>query len=154
MGVLTREERQAYRKGIDAAQSQNDDARIEELREERRALRKARREERRAEGKAPDQVIGRTLASVWDEKKAREFVDEDLTDIAHQVLDGELTFEEAVDEALVELAEDADDLLDFSGIPVVGDIIEAFDGVVFRMFLKETLRPWVAEQLRKILPGD
>jgi hypothetical protein len=62
-----------------------------------------------------------------------------------------LTLLEAVDEALVELAEDADELLDFSDIPVVGGIIELVDGPVFNMFIRDSLRPWVESELRKLL---
>lgn len=151
MGVLTKEQRRAFREDIKEAKDLGDDDLVETLRLERRELRYELRRERRAEGLAPDQVVGKALSNVWNERKAQEFVTEDLVDIAVHVLEGELDLEQAVDEALDELAEDADELLDFSGVPVVGGLLELVDGPLFDLFLRQSLRPWVAAELRKLL---
>lgn len=150
-GVLTREQRQAFREDIRDARQEDDDALVEALREDRRELRRQLRQERRQEGRAPDQVVGKALADIWNQDAADEFVREDLADYAVLVLEGELDIAEAVDAALEELSQDADDLLDFSGIPVVGAFLELADGPLFEMFFRESLRPWVERELRKLL---
>jgi hypothetical protein len=149
--VLDKEERRAYRQSIREARQRGDEDAVEALREDRREERRERRKERREEGRAPDQVLGRNLAEVWNEEAAQEFIQEDLTDFAILVLQGDLDLDEAVDAALEELSQDADELLDFSGVPVVGAILEMVDGPLFAMFFRETLRPWVQTELRKLL---
>lgn len=149
--ILPKEVRKAFQDDIHDARVADDEDLVAALREERRELRKELREERRAVGGAPDQVVGKALAKVWNQEKADEFVRETLADLAVDILEGELDLLEAVDEALSELSEDADELLDFSGVPVVGGLLEMVDGPLFDMFLRESLRPWVESELRKIL---
>lgn len=154
MAVLSREERQGFRAAIKAAEQEGDEELAEAIRAERRGLREERRAERREEGKAPDQVLGKALSDVWNEDKAKEFVKEDLTDLSVAVLSGELSFSGAVGEALDALAEDADDLLDFSGVPMVGFVLEMVDGPLFSMFIRDSLRPWVEAELANLLKKE
>ena len=149
--ILEKEVRREFRDQIQEAQDAGDSAKADALRKERQDLRRQLRKERRERGEAFDQALGRSLSRVWNEDKAQEFVKETLSDLAVDIIEGELTLLEAVDEALVELAEDADELLDFSDIPVVGGIIELVDGPVFNMFIRDSLRPWVESELRKLL---
>lgn len=151
MGILSRDIRRAFREDIREALQAGDEDEAVALREDRREMRRDRRAERRERGEAPDQVLGKALADIWNEEKAEEFAREELVDIALEVVAGRLDLAAAVNEALDELAEDADDLLDFSGVPVVGGLLELVDGPLFDMFLRQSLRPWVEQEIRKLL---
>ena len=149
--ILEKDTRIDFRDRIRSAVESGDDDLADELRKERQELRRRLRAERRDRGEAFDQALGRSLSRVWNEEKAQEFIKETLSDLAVDILEGESTVVEAVDEALIELAEDADELLDFSGFPVVGGLLELVDGPVFNMFIRDSLRPWVESELRKLL---
>lgn len=149
--ILTKEQRRAFRDDIREARAAGDEEEVQGLRDDRLELRRRLRAERRARGEAPDQVLAQGFSNIWNEEAANDFVDEVLADLAIDIIEGEVDMAEAVDEALAELAEDADELLDFSGVPAVGGILEMIDGPLFNLFIRDSLRPWVEQELRKLL---
>lgn len=149
--ILSKEQRQAFRDDIRDARAADDDELVATLRDDRQALRRRLRAERRERGEAPHQVLAQGFSNIWNQEAADEFVRETLADLAVDIIEGEIDMAEAVDEALSELAEDADELLDFSGVPGVGGLLELIDGPLFNLFIRDSLRPWVETELRKLL---
>jgi hypothetical protein len=99
--------------------------------EERKALRKERRAKRREER-------GPFLGIKWE---ALEPVAEELIlDVAADLIPGEEKMKEVIDE----LAERADEFLEWKGLPsIVAIALEAIDGVVIKAVARGTLEPFV-----------
>ena len=98
---------------------------------EKRALRKERRAERRAER-------GPFLGIKWE--KLEPVAEELILEIAGDVLPGREKMLEVIDE----LAERADDFLEWKGLPLwVSLPLEAIDGVIIKAVARGTLEPAV-----------
>ena len=99
--------------------------------DEKRALRKERRAVRREER-------GPILGIKWE--KLEPLAEDLILEIAGDVLPGEQKMLEVIDE----LAEKADEFLEWKGLPVVVSVaLEAVDGVFLRAIARGTLRPMV-----------
>lgn len=106
--------------------------------EERRELRKERRTERRAER-------GPFLGITWE--KLEPLAEELILDIAGDLLPGEEKMEEVIDE----LAERADEFLNWQGLPMaVTLILETVDGVIISAIARGTLRPMVQKVYERL----
>ncbi len=99
--------------------------------DEKRALRKERRAVRREER-------GPILGIKWE--KLEPLAEDLILEIAGDVLPGESKMLEVIDE----LAEKADEFLEWRGLPMVVSVaLEAIDGVFLRAIARGTLRPMV-----------
>ena len=99
--------------------------------EERREIRKERRAERK-ENRGP------LLGIKWE--KLEPLAEELILDIAGDLLPGQEKMEEVIDE----LAERADEFLNWHGLPLaITLILETVDGVIIKAIARGTLRPMV-----------
>ncbi len=99
--------------------------------EERREIRKERRAERK-ENRGP------LLGIKWE--KLEPLAEELILDIAGDLLPGQEKMEEVIDE----LAERADEFLNWQGLPLaITLILETVDGVIIKAIARGTLRPMV-----------
>ena len=99
--------------------------------EERREIRKERRAERK-ENRGP------FLGIKWE--KLEPLAEELILDIAGDLLPGQEKMEEVIDE----LAERADEFLNWQGLPLaITLILETVDGVIIKAIARGTLRPMV-----------
>lgn len=99
--------------------------------EERREIRKERRAERK-ENRGP------FLGIKWE--KLEPLAEELILDIAGDLLPGQEKMEEVIDE----LAERADEFLNWHGLPLaITLILETVDGVIIKAIARGTLRPMV-----------
>ena len=106
--------------------------------DEKRALRKERRAERREER-------GPFLGIKWE--KLEPLAEELILEIAGDLLPGEEKMEEVIDE----LAEKADEFLEWRGLPVVVTLaLETIDGVFLRAIARGTMRPMVQKVYEKL----
>ena len=106
--------------------------------DEKRALRKERRAKRREER-------GPILGIKWE--KLEPLAEELILEIAGDLLPGEEKMQEVIDE----LAEKADDFLEWKGLPTVIALgLEAIDGVVIKAVARGTLRPMVQKVYEKL----
>ncbi len=106
--------------------------------DEKRALRKERRAKRREER-------GPFLGIKWE--KLEPIAEELILEIAGDLLPGEEKMEEVIDE----LAEQADEFLEWRGLPVVVSIaLETIDGVFLRAIARGTMRPMVQKVYDKL----
>lgn len=106
--------------------------------DEKRALRKERRAERREER-------GPFLGIKWE--KLEPLAEELILEIAGDVLPGERKMLEVIDE----LAEKADEFLEWRGLPVVVTLaLETIDGVFLRAIARGTMRPMVQRVYEKL----
>ena len=104
----------------------------------RRELRKERRAERRADR-------GPFLGITWE--KLEPLAEELILDIAGDLLPGEEKMEEVIDE----LAERADEFLNWRGLPMaVTLILETVDGVIISAIARGTLRPMVQKVYERL----
>ena len=99
--------------------------------DERKALRKERRTERRA-------IRGPFLGIRWE--ALEPLAEELILDVAGDLIPGEEKMREVIDE----LAEKADDFLEWRGAPsLVAIALEAIDGVLLKAIARGTLEPLV-----------
>jgi len=106
--------------------------------DEKRALRKERRAKRREER-------GPFLGIKWE--KLEPLAEELILEIAGDLLPGEEKMEEVIDE----LAEKADEFLEWRGLPVVVSLaLETIDGVFLRAIARGTMRPMVQRVYEKL----
>ncbi len=106
--------------------------------DEKRARRKERRAERREER-------GPFLGIKWE--KLEPLAEELILDIAGDLLPGEAKMLEVIDE----LAEHADEFLQWQGLPAVVSIaLETVDGVFLRAIARGTMRPMVQKVYDKL----
>lgn len=106
--------------------------------DEKRALRKERRAERREER-------GPFLGIKWE--KLEPLAEDLILEIAGDMLPGEAKMLEVIDE----LAEHADEFLQWQGLPAVVSIaLETVDGVFLRAIARGTMRPMVQKVYDKL----
>ena len=106
--------------------------------DEKRALRKERRAKRREER-------GPILGIKWS--KLEPFAETLILEIAGDLLPGEEKMQEVIDE----LADRADEFLEWKGLPLVVSVaLEAIDGVFLRAIARGTLRPMVQKVYEKL----
>jgi hypothetical protein len=106
--------------------------------DEKRALRKERRAQRREER-------GPILGIKWE--KLEPLAEDLILEIAGDLLPGERKMLEVVDE----LAEKADEFLEWKGLPLVVSVaLEAIDGVFLRAIARGTLRPMVQKVYERL----
>ncbi len=106
--------------------------------DEKRALRKERRAQRREER-------GPILGIKWE--KLEPLAEDLILEIAGDLLPGEQKMLEVVDE----LAEKADEFLEWKGLPLVVSVaLEAIDGVFLRAIARGTLRPMVQKVYERL----
>jgi len=107
--------------------------------DEKRALRKERRAKRREER-------GPVLGIKWE--KLEPLAEDLILEIAGDLLP---TGEEKMQEVIDELAEKADEFLEWKGLPVVVSVaLEAIDGVFLRAIARGTLRPMVQKVYERL----
>jgi hypothetical protein len=106
--------------------------------DEKRALRKERRAKRREER-------GPFLGIKWE--KLEPLAEELILEIAGDLLPGERKMLEVIDE----LSEQADEFLEWRGLPVVVSLaLETVDGVFLRAIARGTMRPMVQKVYEKL----
>ncbi len=106
--------------------------------DEKRALRKERRAQRREER-------GPVLGIKWE--KLEPLAEDLILEIAGDLLPGQAKMQEVIDE----LAEKADEFLEWKGLPVVVSVaLEAIDGVFLRAIARGTLRPMVQKVYERL----
>ena len=106
--------------------------------DEKRALRKERRAKRREER-------GPILGIKWS--KLEPLAEDLILEIAGDLLPGEEKMQEVIDE----LADRADEFLEWKGLPLVVSVaLEAIDGVFLRAIARGTLRPMVQKVYEKL----
>ena len=106
--------------------------------DEKRALRKERRAKRREER-------GPFLGIKWE--KLEPLAEELILEIAGDLLPGERKMLEVIDE----LSEQADEFLEWRGLPVVVSLaLETIDGVFLRAIARGTMRPMVQKVYEKL----
>ncbi len=106
--------------------------------DEKRAIRKERRATRREER-------GPILGIKWE--KLEPLAEDLILEIAGDLLPGEEKMQEVIDE----LAERADEFLEWKGLPMVISIaLEAVDGVIIGAIARGTLRPMVQKVYEKL----
>ncbi len=106
--------------------------------DEKRALRKERRAQRREER-------GPILGIKWE--KLEPLAEDLILEIAGDLLPGQAKMREVIDE----LAEKADEFLEWRGLPVVVSVaLEAIDGVFLRAIARGTLRPMVQKVYERL----
>ncbi len=106
--------------------------------DEKRALRKERRAKRREER-------GPVLGIKWE--KLEPLAEDLILEIAGDLLPGQAKMQEVIDE----LAEKADEFLEWKGLPVVVSVaLEAIDGVFLRAIARGTLRPMVQKVYERL----
>jgi len=106
--------------------------------DEKRALRKERRAQRREER-------GPILGIKWE--KLEPLAEDLILEIAGDLLPGQAKMQEVIDE----LAEKADEFLEWKGLPLVVSVaLEAIDGVFLRAIARGTLRPMVQKVYERL----
>jgi hypothetical protein len=106
--------------------------------DEKRALRKERRAVRREER-------GPILGIKWE--KLEPLAEDLILEIAGDLLPGEEKMQEVIDE----LAERADEFLNWQGLPaVIAAGLELIDGVIIKAVARGTLRPMVQKVYEKL----
>lgn len=106
--------------------------------DEKRALRKERRAQRREER-------GPILGIKWE--KLEPIAEDLILEIAGDLLPGQAKMQEVIDE----LAEKADEFLEWKGLPLVVSVaLEAIDGVFLRAIARGTLRPMVQKVYERL----
>lgn len=106
--------------------------------DEKRALRKERRAKRREER-------GPILGIKWE--KLEPLAEDLILEIAGDLLPGQEKMQEVIDE----LAEKADEFLEWKGLPLVVSVaLEAIDGVFLRAIARGTLRPMVQKVYERL----
>lgn len=106
--------------------------------DEKRALRKERRAVRREER-------GPILGIKWE--KLEPLAETLILEIAGDLLPGEEKMQEVIDE----LAERADEFLEWKGLPMfISVALEAVDGIIIGAIARGTLRPMVQKVYEKL----
>jgi len=106
--------------------------------DEKRALRKERRAKRREER-------GPILGIKWS--KLEPLAEDLILEIAGDLLPGEEKMREVIDE----LAERADEFLEWKGLPMfISVALEAVDGIIIGAIARGTLRPMVQKVYEKL----
>ncbi len=106
--------------------------------DEKRALRKERREKRREER-------GPFLGIKWE--KLEPIAEDLILEIAGDILPGEEKMNEVIDE----LAERADEFLEWRGLPMVVSLaLETIDGIIIGAIARGTMRPMVQKVYEKL----
>ncbi len=106
--------------------------------DEKRALRKKRREKRREER-------GPFLGIKWE--KLEPLAEDLILEIAGDILPGEEKMNEVIDE----LAERADEFLEWRGLPLVVSLaLETVDGIIISAIARGTMRPMVQKVYEKL----
>jgi len=106
--------------------------------DEKRALRKERRAVRR-------EKRGPFLGIKWE--KLEPLAEDLILEIAGDVLPGQEKLEEVIDE----LAEKADEFLEWRGLPVVVSLaLETIDGIFLKAIARGTMRPMVQKVYDKL----
>jgi len=106
--------------------------------DEKRALRKERRAKRREER-------GPILGIKWS--KLEPLAEDLILEIAGDLLPGEEKMQEVIDE----LADRADEFLEWKGLPMfISVALEAVDGIIIGAIARGTLRPMVQKVYEKL----
>ena len=141
-------------------------AKVDKIRAERTALKRKRKSERRARGEALDQRIGKAVAALVDEERARELLDAEIEDIRDDVASGTLDVDAALDRIGERWVDELDYIVDFTklakhlraaGVPtwLAGPVawgLEQADGPVIKWSWSH-FRPVAEARLNEIVDG-